>query len=197
MRHKMMVIALAAGFIPAMANAQVEARAGFAFAEGTVGGAEVDNGYGVGLNVQFDVLPVIDLYGAYTRYTFGAEVPPGGTSLGVVHPDGREADIVDLAYSIGAQVEAPFFGPLVPWLKLGGVYEEVELKLKDEVGSVTYRSEGNFGYEAAGGVSLQVSPLLSVTPGVLYRSASPSFREESGESDLSFWAIELGVAYNY
>ncbi|HZJ48019.1 MAG TPA: outer membrane beta-barrel protein [Acidimicrobiia bacterium] len=196
MRYLMTLFALGAALFPTLANAQVEARAGFAIANGTVGGAEVSNGYGVSLNVQFDVLPVIDLYGAFTRYTLGAEVPAGGESLGVVHPQGRDADVVDLAYSVGAKF-APTFGPIMPWVKVGGVYDEVELKLKDEVGSVTYRSEGNFGYEAAGGLSFQFTPLLSVTPGILYRSASPSFREEAGESDLSFWAIELGVAYNY
>ncbi len=197
MRLFISMMLLSAAFLPATADAQVEARAGFAFPNGTVGGAEVDNGYGVGLNVQFDVLPVIDIYGAFSRFTLGGEVPPGGVSLGMVQPEGREADVVDLAYSIGARFDAPFFGAFIPWIKAGLSYDEIELKLKDETGSTTYRSEGDIGYEAGAGLSFQISPLLAVTSGVLYRQVSPEFRNSSAESDLSFWAIELGIAYNY
>ncbi|HET7275291.1 MAG TPA: outer membrane beta-barrel protein [Longimicrobiaceae bacterium] len=190
MRKLFWFLALAVLLPATPADAQIEARGGVGLPSGSVVGGELETGYGLSLGVGFEVAPLLSIYGAYNRYTFGLALP---TVPGV---EDQDADVVDLGYTLGAEFRPALLGAIVPWLRAGLLYDEVELKLIEENGSTTFTSDSSLGYEVGGGLAFQISPLISITPGVRYRHLSPDFDQFESENEISYWAIELGVSYN-
>ena len=183
-------LALMAGMLAASgASAQsilpfsAEIRGGLGITNGEFREADPDistapGGVGIGGSVAFGFLPGIAVYGGYDRYVFNATV------LGV------DAEYVDQGFVAGARV-APPIGALLgfnPWVRGGVLFHEIELTEVDE------KSDRSTGFEIGGGIDIPLGLVLSFTPGVIYRSYSPSFDSgETGTPDGSVQYVDLSV----
>ena len=135
-------------------------------------------GVGVGATVAFGFLPGVAVYGGYDRYVFNATV------LGI------DAEYVDQGFVAGARI-APPIGALLgfnPWVRGGILFHDIELTEVDE------KSDRSTGFEIGGGIDIPLGMVLSFTPGVIFRSYSPSFDGgDTGTADGSVQYFDLSV----
>jgi opacity protein-like surface antigen len=138
-----------AQLVPNLTPFSVEVRAGAAFpkGEGTEG---VNTGYTVGADLGVNVLPMVSLYGGYSRSTFGIE------------EGGEDGDITISGFDVGARVEIPTpLLPIDPWIKGGAVFHKVDIDGEDA-------SERETGWEVGAGVGFGLIPKVTLSPSVTY-----------------------------
>ena len=181
-------LALVAGVLAASsASAQsilpfsAEIRGGIGIKNGEFREADTDintasGGVGFGGNVAFDFLPGVAVYGGYDRYVFNATV------LGV------DADYVDQGFVAGARIAPPIAGLLGfrPWARGGVIFHDMELTGVDE------KSDRSTGFEIGGGIDIPLGMVLSFTPGVIFRSYSPSFGTAE-DGSVKYFDLSVGL----
>jgi opacity protein-like surface antigen len=168
----------------AQAQFAVEGRVGGAIPMGDDFGDAASNGFGLEANASFGILPLVDLYAGASWTRFGIE------------SDGEDvdADFTDTGFFAGARVGLPA-GPIQPWVRGGVIYNQLEASGEDGGVSVSVESERAVGFEIGGGISFSVMPMVSITPGVRYRSYSPDFNfgDETGSADVNYLTIDVGA----
>lgn len=174
------------------ANAQgilpiaVEARGGYAIPQGDWNeGDALSNGFGYGLNLRLQILPLISLYGGWDTYNFDLE-------------DVENADARDSGLHLGGQIALPLSAVtgVSPFAFAGVVYNRTEMGIEDGGVTVEVESDDGFGYEVGAGLAFPFAPTLSLTPAVRYRSHSAEFPGgEDGENDttVSYISFDVGL----
>jgi hypothetical protein len=137
-------------------------------------------GVGFGANVAFDFIPGVAVYGGYDRYSFNATV------LGV------DAEYVDQGFVAGARIAPPIKALLgfQPWVRGGVLFHDLELT------DVNEKSDRSTGFEVGGGIEIPLGLVLSFTPGVVFRSYSPSFGGgDIGTADgsVQYFDVSMGL----
>ena len=182
-------LAVAAGVLAAAsASAQsilpfsAEIRGGLGIKNGEFREADPDivtasGGVGFGANVAFDFLPGVAVYGGYDRYSFNATV------------QGVDAEYIDQGFVAGARI-APPLGALLgfrPWVRGGVLFHDLELT------EVNEKSERSTGFEVGGGIEIPLGLVLSFTPGVLFRSYSPTIEGAIEDGSVKYFDVSLGL----
>lgn len=153
-----------AQIVPNLTPFSVEARAGAAFPTGDAGDV-LDTGFTLGADVSVNVLPMVALYGGYSRTSFGiADTDENATISG---------------FDVGARLEVPTpLIPIDPWIKAGAVFHQVDVGDED--------SERETGYEVGAGVGFGMIPKVTITPAITYTDIG-------GDIDIQHVRAELGV----
>jgi opacity protein-like surface antigen len=188
-------VLLSSGVVQAQASFPfaVEGRAGLALPTGEWNDDDdVGIGWGVGANLQFQVLPLLSLYGGLERYSFSLD------SEDPLYED-ADADASDFALRAGGLVDLPLPVPggLGPFVFAGVTYGSTRSSVSESGASITFESDNSVGFEVGGGVAVPVSSLVSLTPALRYRSHSADFRAfdglEGSETTVSYLSLDLGV----
>lgn len=114
--------------------------------------------------------------------------------------DEAEADI-DLeqsGYAFGGRFEHPFRDDGVAAFRIfaAGTWEHVELE--DAEGQVRADSGHGLGFDVGAGVALPIGSDWRLLPGVRFRSLPVELSPEGGsKADLTYLAVEVGVAYRF
>lgn len=114
--------------------------------------------------------------------------------------DETEADI-DLeqtGYAFGGRYEHPFRDDGIAAFRIfaAGTWEHVELE--DAEGQVRADSGHGLGFDVGAGVALPIGRDWRVLPGVRFRSLPVELSPEGGsKADLTYLAVEVGVAYRF
>ncbi|HUE96038.1 MAG TPA: hypothetical protein VMN39_05235 [Longimicrobiaceae bacterium] len=129
-------------------------------------------------------MPMVDLYAGASWARFGFDDAD----------EEADANFTDSGFFAGARVALPA-GPVQPWLRGGVIYNALEVSGEEEGISVSFETDRTVGFEVGGGIGFSVIPMVTITPGVRYRSYSPEFQfgEESGDVDVNYIAIDIGA----
>ena len=169
MRRFLMFGAVAAGLLGATTGAAaqgtlpfgVEVRGGAAFPTGDFKsrlGAETGVSYGVAATLQ--AIPMLGIYAGVERTEFGGD----DTLLG-------DADLTDQGFVVGGKLSLPLgMTGLGPWVRAGAVYNQLSRNSESGVGDFEYGRK--LGFEVGGGLTIPLGMVVSVTPGVRYRTYS-------------------------
>jgi opacity protein-like surface antigen len=153
----------------------------------TFGGADLDTGYGLGLNVRYRFMPHLAAYGGWEWHL--------SRSGGLIA--GQKLDVEDNGYTLGLRFEHPITARTGYWVRAGGLYNHIEIETED--GHLVSDSGHGFGWEAGGGVAFPLSARLSLTPGVRYRSLKHDV-EVGGVTTsrtLSYMMLGTGVSFSF
>lgn len=194
--RKLLVMAMtAAGVLGAAAPSAaqglfplaLEVRGGAAFPTGDIKDAfGAESGVSYGLNLTLQANSLIGIYAGYERAELGVEENVFG-----------DADLTDEGFAFGGKLSLPFGGliGLGPWIRAGAVYNQYTLDTGSPLGDG--ESERSFGYEVGGGLSVPLGMVVSVTPGVRYRSYSPNGGGAGDDFDFSYVVADLGLSFSF
>jgi opacity protein-like surface antigen len=165
----------------------LEVRAGGAIPTEDLGDADLKPGGGFEATANMRVLPHVNIYGGWNMYRFKTDTPLAGSNF----------DVDDTGYVFGMQFRHPILNSVGGWLQGGGVYKHIELE--NRAGDIVADSGHELGWEAGGGVSIQVAPGMALTPGVRYRSFSADLELNGVKTpvDMRYVAIELGAFWTF
>jgi opacity protein-like surface antigen len=191
-RKASLLIALLATAVVARADAQgiipiaVEGRAGLALPQGDWNDADnVETGFGYGLNLRLQLLPLISVYGGWDRYSFGVE-------------GAEEFDAVDSGLNLGGQISLPLSAVtgVSPFAFAGILYNRTTTVFESGGVMVEGESDNELGYEVGAGLAFPFAPTLSLTPAVRYRSHTAEFPRGGAdqlERTVSYLAFDIGL----
>lgn len=193
MRKLSMFALLAAGALGVAAPAEaqgffplaLEVRGGAAFPTGDFKDAlDADMGTSYGVNATLQATPLLGIYAGYER-----------AELGLSDESAFEGDLTDQGFAFGGKLNLPLMG-FGPWVRAGAVYNE--LTRESDVGGVDFETDSGFGFEVGGGLSIPLGLVVSVTPGVRYRSYSPGGDGAAfSDLDVSYFVADLGLSFSF
>jgi opacity protein-like surface antigen len=168
----------------------VEARGGVALPQGDFADG-IGTGFTVGGAVHYRIAPMVSLYGGYDYSRFSTD---SNADFG-----GADANVTDDGFRVGARFGVPLGGltGVGPWVEGGATLNKTSIHVSDSSSGLSFDSDRSVGYEVGAGLSFNVAPKVSLTPGVRYRSHTANFGDdgEGGESkvDANYFSIDLGV----
>lgn len=168
----------------------VELRGGIDAPTREIGTDELGAGFGFDATVRYSFMPHLAAYAGWDWIHFNP-----ATSFA-----GADMDFEETGYAFGLRFEHPFKGEsggLAYWLRGGATYDHLEIENQD--GDMVADSGHGWGWEAAAGVAFDVSPRLSLTPGLRYRALSRDVEigTTTTEVDLQYVAAEMGLALRF
>jgi|GEM_PF-3114649 len=147
----------------------LEARAGFAVPTGEWNEEDIlDNGFGFGGSVKGMVTSAVGVYVGWETYTYRIE----RADLGDV-----KANATDAGFRAGVALHVPIprYPALTPYVEAGGIYNRVFIGASNPVASLEIESDASLGFEAGIGVSVALSPYVSLMPSLRYRQHKADF----------------------
>jgi opacity protein-like surface antigen len=181
----------------------VGVRGGAAFPTGDFGEDDVvETGWGFEVNAKYQLLPMIAVYGAYDRFSFGTDFGEFEGAFG-----DTEVDLVDSGFALGGQFSVPLVGMatgLSPWVRAGAIFNQLSTEVSGDLAEAGQEfgleteseSERSLGFEIGGGVSFPLGQVISVTPGVRYRTYSPEFEgQEESDENISYIVLDVGLTF--
>lgn len=173
--------ATAQGVIPLA----VEARIGAGFPTGDFGkDDDVGTGLGFGADAVLRVLPLVNVYGGWERYSFDGKGESEGSNL------------TDSGFRAGAQLSIPvgMVTGFSPFVSAGALYNRASAEASEGSVSLKFTSDWKLGYELGAGVSVRVAPAVSLVPAVRYRSHDVTFSDSEGFSGtISYLSVEAAL----
>ena len=159
----------------------LEVRGHAAFPTGDLGderlGADLETGYGAGVDLTFHLTPLFGIYG-------------GGSWTQFKVDDLGDANFTDYGFDLGAKLMLPTGTSFAPFLRGGAVFHQV----KSELGNQEFDYEDEkVGFEIGGGFALPLGTTVSFTPSVRY----VNFGLGTGDVDFSYVAAGLGLLFRF
>lgn len=185
------VIALALGGVIVTAVAaqaqprfSIEATAVGAHATQDFGSADLDTGFGFGLNARYRFMPHLGAYAGWNwnHYATSALLP-------------GEVDVEETGYALGLRFEHPMTAQLDGWLRAGALIAHFELE--DHDGSFIADSKHGLGWEVAAGVTVPLGSRFALTPGIGYRSLTRKIEIGSTRQDVTLAGVNVGTGIVY
>jgi opacity protein-like surface antigen len=181
-----LLLGLCASSALAQSRFSLDFNGGAAIPTSDLGDAALKTGTGLGLAANVRVLPHLHLYAGWEWHRFVTDEPFLA----------NDYDVEDTGYAFGTKFQHPLTTKLDSWIRLGGLYNHVEL---EEDGDVASDSGHELGWEAGGGLGYAVSDKVSIMPGVRYRtfSANLALGQVTVPVDVSYVAAEIMVSYRF
>ncbi|HEX6041404.1 outer membrane beta-barrel protein [Longimicrobium sp.] len=178
------------------------------FGEEDETGSGVETGWGGSVAGHFQVTPVLSVYGGYSFTRFPTDLGDLEAELEALGIDDASIDIDDTGFDAGLRAMVPAGGGSA-FLRGGLVYHRADVQLSDDledaIGGILdpdeLDSDWSLGWQAGAGLLLPLGPRLSASLGASYTSYEPRFGDDSGEfevsgeSDLTYASIEVGLEF--
>lgn len=161
----------------------VDLSAGAAFPTEDFGDEALKTGVGVGFTGNVRVLQHLHIYAGWDYFRF----TPKESVI--------DQDINDTGYAFGAKFQHPVYLSIDSWLRLGGIYNHIEVE--DDAGDLIVDSGHELGWEAGAGLSIPLSERFALMPGARYRTYSATLSQGTTEVpvDVSYVAAELRLSF--
>ena len=157
----------------------VEGRVFAGFPTGDFGeGDDLETGVGFGVEAAYNVTPAIAVFAGYSRLRFGVE-------------GGGDFDFVDSGVNAGLRYTLPVVGSLVPYLRGGLVYHELEIDTPEG----SFGTDYGLGFDIGGGLAVPLSPRFSIQPSISYVAYSPEV--DGADFDVSYFTLGASLAYRF
>jgi opacity protein-like surface antigen len=161
---------LSAADASAQSRLSLEGRVGAAIPTGDLSDGDAGTGLALAAEAMYSFSPILTGYIGVSRDAFSCD----------------DEDFCEDLSSSGLQGGLKFLlareGSLLPWVRLGLIGQSLDLGDED--------TDMSLGFEAGGGLDIDVSPRFAVVPGVHYRSYSPDF--DPGDLDVRYFVLSLG-----
>jgi opacity protein-like surface antigen len=185
---KRLFLLLAIGVFAAPAGAQspvaIEVTGDVAQPTRTFGAADLDTGFGLGVNVRYRFMPHLAAYGGWEWHH--------SRSGGLIA--GQKLDVEDNGYTFGLRFEQPITARTGYWVRAGGLYNHIEIE--NEVGNLITDSGHGLGWEAGGGLALPLTARLTLTPGVRYRTLTHDMEIGGTTNSRTLSYVTIGTGLN-
>ena len=150
----------------------------------------VKTGWNVGGAVLFSPSPNLALYAGYQH-----------DELTIDDDDTEEVDlgVQDNGLRAGARLSVPLAtGTVRPWVEGGLLYNRTTISGSDGEVSASFDSSWELGFEVGGGFSFDVSPTISLTPGIRYRQHKVDFGDlaDGATGDVNTVVVDLGINFH-
>ena len=171
--------------LPNFTPFSLEVRGGLVFPTGDFGESEddvgsIESGYTWGANATYHFIPLVGIYGGYTRNQFDVE--------GL-----EELDVIDEGFSAGVRLAVPTpLIPIDPYVKAGLVYNTLSFEF-DGDDEEFIDSDRSLGFEVGAGVGIGLGPKLSVTPAVTYTRYEPQYDGEGDDFKVEHLRVDVGL----
>jgi hypothetical protein len=189
MKRLFLLLAIGAFAAPAAAQfpVSIEVTGDVAQTTRTFGAADLDTGFGLGVNVRYRFMPHLAAYGGWEWHN--------SRSSGLVA--GQKLDVEDNCYTFGLRFEHPITARTGYWVRAGGLYNHIEIE--NEGGDLVTDSGHGLGWEAGGGLALPLSARLTLTPGVRYRTLTHdvAIGGTTSARTLSYLAVGTGLSFSF
>ncbi|HEX2204330.1 MAG TPA: outer membrane beta-barrel protein [Longimicrobium sp.] len=162
--------------IPAITPFSFEVRGGAAIPTGDLSGdRDAEPGLALGATATLHFIPLVGVYGGYSRAQFGA---------------GGDGEYTDQGIDVGLRLGIPTpLIPIDPWIKAGLTYHSLEAS-GFTLPVNNFEADASLGYEVGAGLGFGFGP-LSLTPGISW----VSYDYDAGASDerASFVRVDIGA----
>lgn len=182
-----LALAMCAGTAAAQGRFSLDLNGGAALPTQDLGAASLKTGAGFGFTGNVRVMPHLHLYAGWDWHRFVTDEPFLAGDF----------DVEDTGYAFGTKFQHPLTTKLDAWVRVGGLYNHVELE--DDAGDIVADSGHELGWEAGGGFGYWISPKLAIMPGMRYRtySADLTLGQTTVPVDLSYVTAEIGLSYRF
>ena len=169
----------------AQSRFSLDVNGGAAFPTEELGDAALKTGAGFGLAANVRLMPHLHLYAGWEWHRFALDEAFLASDY----------DVEDTGYAFGTKFQHPLTPKLDAWLRVGALYNHVELE--DDGGDVVADSGHELGWEAGAGFGYAVSDKVSIMPGVRYRtfSADLTVGQTTVPVDLAYVAAEIMLSF--
>jgi hypothetical protein len=155
-----------------------------------------DGRFSYGAAIRYAFLPFLSGYGGYDGNTF--RIRPE------LLADSITGKVTDSGIRLGLDLHVPAIKrvPVQPFAEAGVILNTAKYEYTHTSTQLTDIFTSNFGvgYEAGGGVNLQILERFSVVPEVRYHTYKPSFDSQNSTYlsglRISGWSMDLGVRYH-
>jgi hypothetical protein len=182
-----LLLALCAGSARAQNRFALEINGGAAFPTEDLGTAALKSGFGLGFTGNVRVMPHVHLYAGWDYHRFMTDELVGS----------NEFDIDDTGYAFGAKFQHPMAAKMDGWLRVGAMYNHVELE--DQNGDIVSDTGHEFGWETGAGISIPLNDRFALMPGMRYRTygSTLTIGNTDRQIDLSYFTAELRMAFTF
>jgi opacity protein-like surface antigen len=149
----------------------------------------VSTGWNLGGSVLFSPSPNLALYAGYQHDDFNADDDSEDVDIGVQ----------DNGFRAGARLSVPLAtGTVRPWVEGGLLYNRTTISGSDGEVSASFDSSWELGFEVGGGFSLDLTPTISLAPGIRYRQHKVDFGDiaEGATGDVKTVVVDLGINFH-
>ena len=164
----------------------LEVRGGAAVPTGDLKSAlNAETGVSYGITATLNAIPMIGIYAGYERSDFSVD-----------NDAMADADLTDQGFAFGGKLTLPLgLTGLGPWVRGGAVYNKLS---RDAAATVDdFDDERKWGFEVGGGLAIPLGTVVSVTPGVRYRTHTTG-PVVGGESvNASYVVADLGLSFTF
>jgi hypothetical protein len=168
----------------------VELRTGVGFPTQSLGGTDLQMGFGGEATMAYRLIPHVSAYAGWDWIHFSADRSFAG-------PD---VDFEETGYAFGLRFEHPFRGESSGAsyrIRAGGTYNHIEIE--NSAGELAADSGHGLGWEIGTGVVLAFGNAWRFTPGIRYRSLGRELvlGGVATDVDLTYAALEMGLARHF
>ena len=162
----------------------VELSGGASFATSKLNDASLNPGFGFEGILHYRFIPFTGIYAGWGWNRFGANESFAG----------NDVCFEETGYVFGLQFKHPIGDSrLSYYLRAGGLYNHIEIE--NAAGDIIKDSGHGFGWQAAGGVDVDLGKNWSLTPGIKFNSLS---REVDNEGvvvplDQNYLSVRVGI----
>jgi hypothetical protein len=151
---------------------------------GDPGGMEATGKAGFGLDALYSFDRNLSAYVGWSRESFGCRACDDG-------------GFVSSGFELGAKYTALQDRRVLPWVRAGLLLHELDA----DAGTFQNSSDLGFGFQAAVGVDIPMTPIVSLAPAVRYQIYQAEFdvvgSQLIAQENVSSLALDLGVSFRF
>ena len=165
-----------------------EFNSGASFATNKLADAQLKPGFGFEGLLHYRFMANLGIYGGWGWNKFTTDNSFAGSNT----------DFEETGYVFGLQYTRPLGNSSHSWfLRGGGLYNHIELE--NSAGDIIHDSGHGLGWQAAGGLEINLNAKWCLTPMVKFHSLSRNieFEGSSKNMDLNYFSFRVGIARNF
>lgn len=160
----------------------IELNGGASFATKKIENATLNTGFGFEGLLHYRFMPFTGIYAGWGWNRFGADDSFAG----------KDVCFEETGYILGLQFKYPIgTSPFSFYLRGAGLYNHIEIENAD--GDIIKDSGHGFGWQAAGGLNINLGSNWSITPGIKFNSLSRETNFEGTDRSLKLNYISARV----
>ena len=183
-----LALLIAAGPVGAQDRWTAELRGGANINPNLFTTVDLKTGIGIGGTLGVRIVPDLFAYGGWDWQHHRAKTPLFGVA----------GHVEDTGFAFGVRYVAPVAYRAKPWVRVGGLYNHVEVE-SSSGSALVADSKHTLGLDVGGGLEVALRGAWSLTPGLRYRRFEPTVRFGGVESSstLSDVTFDIGMIWSF
>lgn len=165
-----------------------ELNGGASFATKKIEGTSLNPGFGFEGTLHYRFMPYLGVYGGWGWNRLSSDHSQGGEDL----------CFEETGYVLGLYYNHPIGASAFSYyIRSGALYNHIETE--NENGEIIGDTGHGFGFQLAGGMSIDLGKNWSLTPGLKFSTLSRDIEceETHGKLDYQYISVRIGIAKNF